>query len=64
VETDIDAAVILGVAAAALLGPVVVRRVEAADEGDYGEAVLPTVAQRIDIPPEITTRRDGLVKPR
>ena len=40
-------------------GPVVIRREDASEKRDDGDAVLAIVAQRVDIPPRIATRRDG-----
>ena len=42
----------------------VVRRKNAPYKSNDGQTMFAIVTQRIDIPPEITTRRDGLVKPR
>ena len=45
-------------------GQSVIRRKNAPHKSDDGQSVLAIITQRIDIPPEITTRRDLLVKPR
>ena len=42
----------------------VVRREDAADEGDDRQAVPAVVAEGVDVPPEIATRRDRLVESR
>ena len=56
---------LLGVGArAAAPRPGVIGREHTAHEGDDRQAELPVVAEGVDIPPEITTRRDNLVKPR
>ena len=42
----------------------VVRRKNASHKSDDGQTIIAVITQRIDIPPEITTRGDCLVKPR
>ena len=66
VQSHIDGAVVFRVSHAAISGacPSIVGRKHTAHKGDDGQAILPVIAQRVDIPPEITTRRDDLVKPR
>ena len=54
----------IGKAASAAACQCIVGRKNTAYKGNDGEAVLAVVAERVDIPPEITTRRDDLVKPR
>ena len=44
--------------------PSVVGRKNAADKGNDGQPVASVIAQGVDIPPEITTRRDRLVETR
>jgi len=64
VDRDIERAVIERVGGAARARPSVVWREDAADEGDQCEAVAPVVAERVDVPPRIAPRRDGLVEAR
>ena len=66
IQRHIQGAKMLGVGHAALSpsGPCVVRRKNTADKGDDGQTVLSVFAQRVEVPPEITTRWDRLVKPR
>ena len=42
----------------------VIRRKNTAYKSDDGQTIFAIITQRIDIPPEITTRWDLLVKPR
>ena len=42
----------------------VIRRKNAPNKSDDGQTIFAIVTQRIDIPPEITTRLDLLIKPR
>ncbi|MEY3016438.1 MAG: hypothetical protein RJB19_750 [Pseudomonadota bacterium] len=69
IESDIDGAMIVGIDGQALpagpsIGGSVIRGEDAADKDDHGDAVSTAIAHPIDIPPEITTRRDLLVKSR
>jgi hypothetical protein len=49
------------VAAAALQ---IVRREDASEEADDGEAVLAVIPDRVEIPPGIAARRDGAIEAR
>lgn len=42
----------------------VIGRKDAADKRNDGQGMVAVVADRIEIPPAITTRRDGLVESR
>ena len=42
----------------------VIRRKNASYKSDDGQTIFAVITQRIDIPPEITTRLDLLIKPR
>ena len=69
VQGNIDGAVVLWVDRVGTpFGPSectsVIRRENTSDKDNDGDAVLPAVAYAIDIPPEITTRRDDLVESR
>jgi|GEM_PF-1139830 len=57
---------VLGVnpSAQVLEGPSVVGRKDAAYKGDDGQGMPAVITDCIEIPPEITTRRDGLVESR
>ena len=55
---------VFGIRRALAAGPGVVRREDAADKGNDAQAVLAVVAECVDIPPEITTRRHRLVESR
>jgi hypothetical protein len=46
------------------MGPGVVRREDAADEGDDAQSVVAVVADGVDVPPEIAAGRDRLVESR
>lgn len=56
IEGHIDRAVVERVTPS---GPGVIRRKDAADEGDDGQAILAIRAQGVDIPPSIATGRNG-----
>ena len=62
IEGDIDAAEVSGVARAALARRRIVRREDAADEADDGEAVAAVVAQSVDVPPAIAVLRNLCVE--
>ena len=66
IQRDIDGAVVFWVSHAPIAGtcPSIVGRKHTTHKGDDGQSILPVVAQRVDIPPEITTRRDRLVESR
>ena len=66
IQSHIQGAEILRIRYTALKSPCqcIVRRKNTADKSNDGQTMLTVIAQRIDIPPEITTRRDLLVKPR
>ena len=66
IKRNIECAKIIRISHAVVTGTGqgIVGRKNAADKGDDGQAVLSVVTQRVDIPPEITTRRDWLVESR
>lgn len=64
VQRHVDRTVVLGIGGSAASRPGVVGRKDASNEGDDAQRVLPVVADRVDIPPEICTRRDRLVESR
>ena len=66
VQSHIQSTKILRVGHATLETPsqCVIRRKYATYKSDDGQTMFAIVTQGIDIPPEITTRRDLLVKPR
>ncbi len=66
VQSDIQGTVIFRVRHAALkpARQCVIRRKNTPHKSDDGQTMFAIVTQRIDIPPEITTRWDFLVKPR
>jgi hypothetical protein len=61
VQRDIDGAMIIGASSPAQL---VIRRKDAADEGDDGQAEAAVFAEGVDIPPGIAVWRDGDVEAR
>ena len=61
IEGHIDRAVVERVTPS---GPGVIRRKDAADEGDDGQAILAIRAQGVDIPPSIAPRRHGNIEAR
>jgi hypothetical protein len=61
VKGDIDRAMILRRASAA---PCVIGRKDAADEGDDGQAMLPVVAEGVDVPPDIAAGGDRRIEAR
>ena len=66
VQSDIQSAEIFRICHAPLKPPGqgVIGRKNAPHKSDDGQTVFAIVTQRIDIPPEITTRLDLLIKPR
>ena len=66
IQSDIQSAVIFRIRHTTLKPPGqrVIRGKNTPDKSDDGQTVFAIVTQRIDIPPEITTRLDLLIKPR
>jgi hypothetical protein len=66
IERHVDAHMVLGLNGRpqAFEGARVVGRKDAADEGNDRQRVTAVIADGIDVPPAITTRRDGLVESR
>ena len=64
VKGDIERAMAERIGRAVSSGPAVVGREDAAQKSDQGDPVLPVVAERVDIPPNIAVRRDRAVESR
>ena len=64
IQGDIERAIVFRISRATFQRSAIVRREHAANKGDDGQAVVAVVTERIDVPPEITTRRDRLVESR
>ena len=64
VQGDIERAIILRISRPTLQCGAIVRREHATNKSNEGQAVVAVVTERIDVPPEITTRRDRLVESR
>lgn len=64
VKRDIDGAVLLRIGRALAQGARIIRREDAADEGDDDEAEAPVIAQGVDIPPAIAARRNRGIEAR
>ena len=64
VQRDIDSHMIVRVALTSGKGAAVVGRENATNESDNRQAVVAAVGERVDVPPEICTRRERLVESR
>ncbi len=62
VKRDVDCTVIKRISTAMLAGKSVVRRENAADEGDDREPVPAVRAYRIDVPPDIAVGRNRRIE--
>lgn len=64
IERNVQCAIILSNTAVEPARTKVARREHAADECDQRQGVAPVITQRIDVPPQIATLRDLLIKSR
>jgi hypothetical protein len=66
IQSHIEGAEILRIRKTTLEAPSqrVEKKKNASHKSDDGQTIVAVITQRIDIPPEITTRGDCLVKPR